>query len=93
VLLKAIGTEGALAGTGTLKCESGILGGVLITADGTNAAVVIVRTNGVDGKQILDISTKQPLFIKAPIYNDGSPNLYYDVSGTGAAAQFFEFIS
>lgn len=92
MLLKAIGSDGALAGSGTLICESRIMGGVLITADGTNAAIVVVRRENASGKQIFDFSTKAPLFITGPIGLEGTQALYYDVSGTGAAAQFFEWV-
>ena len=92
MLLKALGTDGALTGTGTLTCESRILGGVLITADGTNNATVIVRKDNSSGDQIFDLVTKTPVFITGPITNKGSQTLYYDISGTGAAAQFFEWI-
>lgn len=92
MLLKSIGNDGALAGTGTLVCESRVMGGVLITADGTNNATVIVRKDNSAGKQIFDLVTKSPIFITGPIALDGSQTLYYDVSGTGAAAQFFEWV-
>jgi len=91
MLLKAIGNEGALTGTGTLTCESRIMGGVLITADGTNNATVIVRKDNSSGKQIFDLVTKSPAFISGPI-SLGSQILYYDVSGTGAAAQLYEWV-
>lgn len=92
MLLKAIGDDGALAGTGTLTCESRIMGGVLITADGTNNATVIVRRENSSGKQVFDLVTKSPIFITGPIGLVGTQALYYDVSGTGAAAQFFEWV-
>ncbi len=92
MLLKAIGNDGSLTGTGTLVCESKVMGGVLITADGTNAASVTVQTDNSSGKTIFELSTKSPLFIAGPISNGGSQTLYYTVSGTGAAAQFFEWV-
>ena len=92
MLLKPINTDGALAGTGTLTLENRILGGVLITADGTNNATVIVRKDNSSGDQIFDLVTKSPIFITGPISNKGSQTIYYDVSGTGAAAQFFEWV-
>lgn len=91
MLLKALGIDGALAGTGTLTCESRIMGGVLITADGTNNATVIVRKDNSSGEQVFDLVTKTPVFITGPISLKGQ-TLYYDVTGTGAAAQFFEWV-
>lgn len=94
MLLKAL-TDGSVAGTGTLTFPSnfqgGILGGVLITTDGTNAAVVTVQRTDSSGKTIFKISTKQPLMIMAPFGMEGATVAYYSVSGTGAAAQFFEW--
>jgi hypothetical protein len=90
MLLKAI-TDGSVAATGPMKVPSGILGGVLVTTDGTNAAVVIVRRNDANGKAVFKISTKTPLFITGPIGMEGTQDAYYDVSGTGAAAQFYEW--
>jgi len=68
------------------------MGGVLITADGTNNATVIVRRENSSGKQVFDLVTKSPVFITGPLSLDGSQALYYDVTGTGAAAQFFEWV-
>jgi hypothetical protein len=92
VLLKAIGNDGSLTGTGTLTCESRIMGGVLITADGTNNATVIARRLNSAGKIVFKIVTKSPLFTTGPIGLEDTQALYYDVSGTGAAAQFFEWV-
>ena len=91
MLLKAIGNDGAVSGTGTLVCESRIIGGVLITADGTNNATVVLRKDNSAGKQVFDLVTKSPIFPTGPISLE-SQTLYYDVSGTGAAAQFYEWV-
>ena len=92
MLLKALGNDGAVTGTGTFPVALGMLGGVLITADGTNNATVILRREDSTGKQVFDLVTKSPTFIAAPIGLEGSKVLYYNVSGTGAAAQFFEWV-
>ena len=92
MILKPIGNDGALTGTGTFVLESRILGGVLITADGTNTATIVLRTNDVNGKQIFDLATKSPAFPTGPIRNGESQTVYYDVSGTGAAAMFYEWV-
>jgi hypothetical protein len=92
MILKPIGNDGSLTSTGTLPLDSRILGGVLITADGTNNATVIVRTDSATGQIIFKLVTKSPAFITGPIRNGGSNVLYYDVSGTGAAAMFYEWV-
>lgn len=89
--LRPLNTDGALAGTGTLTCKSRLFA-VAISADGTNAATVIVRKDSSTGDQRLDYSTSVGEFIEGPISLD-SETLHYSVSGTGAAAQFFEWVS
>lgn len=94
MLLKAL-TDGSVTATGTFTTQSsyqgGILGGVLITADGTNAATVTVQKDDSNGKTIFKLVTKSPILIKAPISLEGTRTAYYSVSGTGGAAQFFEW--
>lgn len=92
MLLKALGTGGAVTSTGTLTCESRIMGGVLITADGTNNCTVIVKKDNASGDQVFDIVTKSPIFVAAPISLGSTQTLYHDVSGTGGAAMFFEWV-
>lgn len=89
-------TNGAVTGTGTAPLESRILGGVLISTDGTNAAVVTVQKDNASGRQIFSISTKTPIFISGPIANRDTDNstsqvAYYSVTGTGASAQLYEW--
>lgn len=96
MLLRAA-TDGAISGTGTAVLQSHLLGGVLITADGTNNAVVIVRKENATGKRIFSLTTKIPMFIRGPIANrddngGSSQTVYYDISGTGAAAQLYEWV-
>jgi hypothetical protein len=89
-------TEASVAGTGTTVLESRILGGVLITADGTNNAVVTLRKDNSAGRIIYQITTKSPLFTTGPISirdsNVTSQTIYYDVSGTGASAMLYEWV-
>ena len=92
MLLKALGNDGAVTSTGTFTVANGIVGGVLITADGTNNATVILRKDDANGKQLFDLVTKSPTFVAAPIGMEGTRTLYYNVSGTGAAAQLFEWV-
>ena len=77
-----------------MNCPSGNLGGVIITTDGTNAAVVIIQINNDVGKKVFDISTKTPgVFILNPISLEGSTVIYYSITGTGAAAQLYEYVA
>jgi hypothetical protein len=85
-------TDGSVTGTGTMQLQGRILGGVLITADGTNNATVIVRRTSDAGFQVFKLVTKSPVMIAAPIGVDAE-QAYFSVSGTGAAAQFFEWVS
>ena len=92
MIIRAIGNNGALSGTGTVVLENPLLGGVLVTADGANDATIILRLVNSSGKQVFDLVTKAPTFIAAPISLEGNKVLYYDVSGTGAAAMFYEWV-
>jgi len=89
-MLRSI-TDGAVSGTGTVSSESGILGGVLITTDGTNAATVVVRKSGASGAKVFDLSGIQALW--CPCMIDAANSIYYSISGTGAKAQLFEFVA
>jgi len=89
-------TDGTVTSTGSMTLQGqstagGKLGGVLITTDGTNAAVVTVQRNNASGKTLFSVSTKTPMMITAPIDSEGTSTLYYSVTGTGAAAQFYEW--
>jgi len=91
VILKAL-TDGNVTGTDTITCSSGIVGGVLISSDGTNAAVVTIQRDGSGGKTVFDFSGLEAQFITAPVSLEDTTNLYYSVTGTAAAAQFFEWV-
>jgi hypothetical protein len=80
-------TNGAITGADTIACPSKLLGGVLITTDGTNAAVVVVHKTDNAGVKIFDISTRTPIFVVGPIEADST--IYYSVTGTGAKAQIY----
>ena len=83
-------TDGSISGTGTISMASPTLGGVLITADGTNNATVIVRKINSSGERIFHVVTKQPLWVGAPM--EAASVIYYDITGTGASAQIYEYI-
>lgn len=97
MLLRAL-TDGAVSGTGTITVENRTLGGVLISTNNTNAAVVVVRVTDSSGHRVFSISSLTPGFHVAPIRLQGpndkqaSQTLYYDISGTGASAQLFEWV-
>lgn len=84
------GVGGLITGTGTVAVPSGIVGGINISADGTNAAVVVLRKNDASGEIIFSQSTKSPMLAVAPF--NAAQTVYYSVSGTGASAQFFEWV-
>ena len=90
MLLKSV-SDGRITGTGTLEFESRILGGVLISADGTNAAVVTVQADNSSGATVFSLSSESPIFVAGPIAI-GSSAGYYSITGTGGAAQLYEWV-
>ena len=84
-------TDGSVTGTGTSTYPSRILGGVLITADGTNDATVTLQIDNSDGFTVFKLVTKSPVFVAGPI-SIGSQVGYYSVSGDGGACQFYEWV-
>ena len=84
------GVGGKLSGTGIINLKRKILGGVLISTDSTNAAVVQIRKDNSSGDIIFDESTKNPMFPVVPI--QAADQIYYNISGTGASAQLFEWM-
>ncbi len=83
-------SDGSVTSTGTDTFDSQILGGVLITADGTNDATVTLQRDNSSGTTVFKVVTKSPIFVAGPI-NIGSTAGYFSVTGTGAAAQFYEW--
>jgi len=92
MILRAL-SNGALSSTGTLTVPSQIVGGVLITTDNTNAATVILRRDNASGSQILDISTITTMWIGAPFSLDRTETVYYSITGTGASAHLYEWVT
>ena len=87
---KDSGVGGQLSGTGNIKLDgSPILGAVNISADGTNNATIIVRENDSAGDIVFHQVTKSPMYVAAPM--KATEIIYYDVSGTGATCQFFQW--
>jgi len=84
-------SDGSVAGTGTLKFNSGLLGGVLITANGTNDTTVTMQKDNSSGSKVFQIVTKSPIFVAGPL-RVGSQVGYYSVSGVGSGCQFYEWV-
>jgi hypothetical protein len=91
MILRAL-TNGAASGDQTLTVPSRIVGGVLISADGTNNATVVVRRDDSSGKPIIHVVTKIPLWLTGPFSLEGAANAFVSVSGTGALAQIYEWV-
>lgn len=89
MILKPL-SDGRISGTGQLKLDNRIFGGAIISADGTNAAIVSIKNDDEFGKTIFSISTKSPAAVFGPF--QGSESIYYSVSGTGATAQLYEWV-
>ena len=85
-------TNGRVSGSDIILSETGLLGAVLVTADGTNNATVQIRQNNDTGKLVFDLVTKQPGFF-GPFPITAGKTLYYTISGTGAQAQIYEYVT
>jgi len=92
MLVKTL-TNGSVDGTGTLTCDSGVIGGILITTDNTNQGTVILRRDSSTGKQIIEIKTVTSMWISGPFSMEGTNKAYHNVSGTGCEAQFYEWVN
>lgn len=89
-------TNGAIAGTGTVELagqhgSGGTIGGVLITADGTNDCTVVLREDDASGTILFDQATKSPIFVTAPIFSPDTVTIYYSITGTGGQAMLYEW--
>jgi hypothetical protein len=91
LILNAL-TDGKVSGTGTLTIPSGMLGGILISTNSSNAAVVTVQRDDANGKKVFDISTIAPAFLIGPVALQDTDTAYYSVTGTGASVQFYESV-
>lgn len=92
MLLRAI-TNGAVTGTGTIACESYTIGGILITTDNSTQGVVRLRRLDTNGKQIIEIKTVTSMWIAGPFSMEDTKVVYYEVTGSGCEAQFFEWVT
>jgi len=82
-------TDGKVSGADTIKCSTRILGGIMISADGANDATVVVRSTDASGAKVVDVTTKNSMFIVAPF--ECEENINYNISGTGASAMLYEW--
>lgn len=80
---------GKVSGTGTLDCESGLIGGLLISLD-TTLGVIVLRDTNSTGAILVEISPKTAMFVGAPI--KAAKKIYYSISGSGCAVQIFEWV-
>ena len=86
-------TAGSITGTGTLTVESQIVGGILLTADGTNAASVTLQRDTSGGTKIIELSSTISMWISGPFGMEETETLYYAISGTGGSAQLYEWVT
>lgn len=88
--LREITNGGQAPGNGVIDCPSGKLGGLLISADGTNPATVTIRKDNSGGRAIVDaFNTRHSAFIAAPF--EGADKLYWELAGTNARLQIYEW--
>jgi len=92
MILRAL-TNGAITSADTVTVKSQIVGGILITADGTNDATVAINRDDTNGKPVIEVVTKTPLWITGPFSLEGTESAYVSVSGTGAAVQVYEWVT
>jgi len=85
-------SEGNLNGTGSVFVSSRIIGGVLVTADGTNNATVILRRDNSTGAIVFHLVTKSPAFLVGPIFCN-TQNIHVTCTGTGAGVFIYEWVN
>ncbi len=92
MLLKVL-TNTSIDGTGSVNCESRILGGILITTDNSAVGTVIIKRNNSSGKEIIKIATATTMWINGPFSMEGTTTVYFDVSGTGCKVHLYEWVT
>jgi hypothetical protein len=88
-------TNGKIAGTGTINVKDLNVKAlkVLISTNNSAAAAVILRKNDASGEKIFDISTiTAGDYPFQPVLLENTDVVYYDITGTGAAAQIYGYI-
>lgn len=91
MLLKVL-TNTSVIDTGTVVCDSGILGGVLVTTDNSTVGTVIIRRDNTNGKEIIKIETATTMWINGPFSMEGTKNVFFDVTGSGCKAHLYEWV-
>lgn len=84
-------SDGRLNGTGFCRIPSSVIGGVLVSADGTNDATIVISENDANGKVIFSLVTKNPAFICAPMSCGMAKSVYVSCTGTGAGVFLYEW--
>ena len=85
-------SEGKLNGTGSVFVKTRIIGGIVVTADGTNDATVVLRRDTSVGTIVFQLVTKSPAFVVAPIFCD-TQQVYVSCTGTGAGVFLYEWVN
>ncbi len=85
-------SSGAITGTGIITLSGNRFGGGRFLADGTNSGTVLIY-DGIDNTGILlfELSNKLSMTDYAPIICK-EKSIYYNISGTGASFQPYEWI-
>ncbi|KKK48549.1 hypothetical protein LCGC14_3144000 [marine sediment metagenome] len=77
--------------TGTLEFQSGVLGAVLLSANGSDAVTITIQADNSSGAKVFELTSKSPMFVAGPI-RIGSQAAYYAISGSGGEAQLYEWV-
>lgn len=83
-------TAGQVSGTNSVNLDGNLLGGFLLTADGTNLATITLRDGDASGTILVQLSSVDSLGFTAPIRAE-SGVVHYVISGTGATGMLFEW--
>lgn len=89
IVLQAL-TGKVAAGSDTVQCPQQKLGGLLITADGTNTVTVTVRKTNAEGELIIDaFQTRSSMFLAGPFDTAPATAIHYTLAGAGGGMQVF----
>lgn len=83
--------DGLKTGTGTVKMDGYIFGGVDLNADGTNVGNVLIREDDSSGRVLLNTKSAVGKTVLAP-FKSKSQTIYYSISGTGADGMLYEWV-
>jgi hypothetical protein len=88
-------TDGKVSGTGTINVKDiGVKAlKVLVSTNNSAAAVVLLRKNNATGEKIFDLSSiTAGDYPFQPVLLENTDVVYYDITGTGAAAQIYGYV-